>query len=230
MSFGLIISSIALGVSLLASAIKLADWLIHADPRALIRAGRWLLFFLAVASVPCFAVLLVYQQWALAMMLGAGMLVIPTMAGWRAVLPRQRLRPIWTAGRPRDAMRDNFDAPPDPELARRAALMLEAYLACDGGRRAVAQEQSPAQPYEPIGAEEALEILGLEPGAKAAAIRAAHRRLLQLVHPDRGGTNYLAAQINRAKETLLAEAARRPRAPTRDGARPASKRAAAKDE
>jgi len=227
MSFGLIISSIALGVSLLASAIKLVDWLAHADPRAVVRAGRWLLFFLAIASIPCLVVLLVYQQWALAMMLGAGMLVVPTMAGWRLFPLRLKLRPIGAERPARDAMRGDFDQPPDPELARRAAVILEAYLAragrpeIDAGRRAVAQEEPPSGWRGPISAGEALEILVLEPGARAAAIRAAHRRLLQLVHPDRGGTNYLAAQINRAKETLLAEAAQRPRA---------SKRAAARDE
>jgi len=50
---------------------------------------------------------------------------------------------------------------------------------------------------------QAYDILGLGPDASKEEITKAHKRMMQKVHPDRGGSDYLAAQLNQAKDTLL---------------------------
>lgn len=61
----------------------------------------------------------------------------------------------------------------------------------------------PPRGRQTMSAEEAMEVLGLKPGYTKEEVKMAHRRMMQKVHPDRGGSDYLAAQINKAKDTLL---------------------------
>lgn len=68
----------------------------------------------------------------------------------------------------------------------------------DGG-----QGGGAASPGAGMSREQAWEVLGLPPGSSPEAIRAAHRRLMKLAHPDQGGSTWLAAQVNRAKDVLL---------------------------
>lgn len=97
---------------------------------------------------------------------------------------------------------------------RQSAVVLEAYL--DRTQGDAWREAAGAGPREegasdggagggPMSREEACNILGVGPGASEAEIREAHRRLMQKVHPDHGGSNYLAAKINQAKDLLLGE-------------------------
>jgi hypothetical protein len=64
-------------------------------------------------------------------------------------------------------------------------------------------KRAPRAPGVDMSREDALGVLGLAAGASDEEIRAAHRRLIQRVHPDVGGSADLAARINRAKEVLL---------------------------
>lgn len=63
--------------------------------------------------------------------------------------------------------------------------------------------KSRPRPALKLPADEARAILGVEPDADEAAIRAAHRRLVTALHPDKGGSAELTRRINAARDTLL---------------------------
>lgn len=89
----------------------------------------------------------------------------------------------------------------DPDSAR----VIEGYLdRRDPTWRTHSQQQShPQTDPGTMTRDEAYRVLGLNPGATSDDIKAAHRRLMANVHPDKGGSDYLAQQINRAKDVLL---------------------------
>ena len=62
---------------------------------------------------------------------------------------------------------------------------------------------TPARPGPTLAVTEAAKILGVAPNASEEEVVAAHRRLIRNVHPDRGGSDYLARQINDARDVLL---------------------------
>lgn len=85
--------------------------------------------------------------------------------------------------------------------------LLDAYLdrTLGPGWQAGTQhsEPPPAATASSMTRTEALKVLGLGDGASADDIHAAHRRLMMQLHPDHGGTDYLASKINEAKDILL---------------------------
>lgn len=80
-------------------------------------------------------------------------------------------------------------------------------LAGGAAARAVRQDKSPLgdEGAPKLGAmteAEALSVLGLSKGADPPAIDAAHKRMIVRAHPDRGGSDYLAAKVNEARDVL----------------------------
>jgi hypothetical protein len=75
-------------------------------------------------------------------------------------------------------------------------------------RRGEHEGDAAAERYAPVPSgkmpeQEAYQILGLQPGASADDITRAHRGLIKKLHPDQGGSTYLAARVNEAKDVLL---------------------------
>ncbi len=108
---------------------------------------------------------------------------------------------------------DSFDRDALLEAGRAADIesraLLEAYLdrRFPGWREDVEADAGPrsrgSAKQAGMTQEEAYEVLGLQPGADADEIRRAHRTLMKKLHPDQGGSTYLAARVNMAKEVLL---------------------------
>jgi DnaJ-domain-containing protein 1 len=108
---------------------------------------------------------------------------------------------------------DEFDLPQlaamMPSFDAESVALLESYLDRrfpawrENAERNAAGGQRRAPPSGKMTDEEAYQILGLQPGASRDDIGRAHRALMKKLHPDQGGSTYLAARVNEAKDTLL---------------------------
>src|SRR5262249_28784161 len=184
---------------------------------------------LAAVAVLLLLGLLLTQRWTAAIALAAVMLLGFALYGprmLRILLPRQ-LVPDWSPPKGAGAAGVEHADIADPDLVRRSIAVLEAYLrhttgipkpSRTNGPAVEARRQGNGHGHSGNGRDplptamsdaEALEILGLGPDAAIADIGEAHRRLLQLVHPDHGGSHYLTVKINQAKDVLLDSAGAR---------------------
>lgn len=91
----------------------------------------------------------------------------------------------------------------DQSLALLEAYLDRAHPDWRDGAQGESAASAPGGASAKMTMREAYEILGLEPGAGEEEIVAAHRRMMKQYHPDQGGSDYLAARINQAKDLLL---------------------------
>ena len=225
MSDPLQIAIVALGLSLGVSAIRLGHWFIHSDPKVVVRTARWAGIGLVVLSFPVLLMLLLHQQWTAAIALAAVMVLV--LAWYAPRLLRQPFRLVDPAPERNPPATETAEfvfergLAADRALIERSAAVLEEYLRRTGvfassngaslqtigdghangsaGGNGHDQEAAAGAMSE----KEALEILGLEEAARDEDIHEAHRRLVQMVHPDRGGSHYLTVKVNQAKKVLL---------------------------
>jgi hypothetical protein len=194
----------AFGLSAAASLLQVGNWLSHANPQAIVNAGRWSLVGLGVTAAAVLLWLTASGRWTLALMLASFMMPVFVHGAprWRTVLgPLPILKNLWPAsgasfgGGVHAAARGV-----DRRLVEQSLAVLRAYL--DQAGRPDATDRDSAG-HRAMSAAEALDTLGLDPGAQPDQIREAHRRLEQRVDPAFGGTQYLADKIDEAKRVLL---------------------------
>jgi hypothetical protein len=214
-----LIAVAALGISLAVSAIRFIDWFIHSEPKSVVRTARYVAIALAILPVALLLVLLVNQQWTAAIGLAAVMVLVLAWYGPGMLRAPFRLLDLM----PEQGLAPEQAFATDPALVRRSAAVLEAYLrqqhaaesrldlrTANGRANGNGHDDTSDRDVgsDTMSEQEALDILGLEKGAQDVEVNEAHRRLVQMIHPDRGGSHYLTVKINQAKAVLLRAADR----------------------
>jgi hypothetical protein len=205
----------AIAASVSVSLIQICHWLLRANPRAVLNAGKWSLAGL-IGLMPALLLWLVMSgRSTLALTLSAS--ILPVML-WAA--PRWHML-FGSQGLPGGNLQPDFSEPsapvrteqPDPELVRRSVIVLTSYLELATGQgaiKSVRRHSANRLLNGPDGGEcrrmsieDAFDILGLKAPVGPSQIREAHRRLQEKLKPELGDTHYLIAKIDEAHELLL---------------------------
>jgi hypothetical protein len=219
-------TGIALGafaLSSFASALQIGRWILHAEPGAIINAGRWSLVFIALFLCGLLAWLMASGRFTNAMLLASFLLPILVQA-----IPRWRLllRPVNFSGTgpftfaPDQSAGGHREYPShpkgriDPKLVQKCAAVLESYL--EETRRQIthrpngkAFETGPANgsingaTCWTMSIDEALDVLGIDSTATASEIGEAHRRLEEQLGLILAGNKYFTSKLNEARDILL---------------------------
>jgi hypothetical protein len=219
-----VIAYTMLGVSSSVSALQIGRWILNANPRAVIHAGRWSMAALIGLTPVVLLWLMMSGRSTLAMMLAAFILPVFVQSGlrWRALFgPLNFARdsfPRWDQDFGAPILPDPSVGPNtmNPDLVRQSVAVLRAYLeqAAGQGERQLTRMHFADRPLNGAGngagrrrmsAEEALGVLGLEPDAGPRQISEAHRRLEQKLKPELGDAHYLTMKIDEARDVLLLE-------------------------
>jgi len=242
-----VVAYATLALSVFVSAVKMGGWILNADPRAIIGAGRWTLALLPAVALAVLVWLVASGRWTAAVLLAAFLLPVLVQAAprWRALFgpfntTKSGMRPFASDLGGSIVPRGSSPArePPDPELVAQAIAVLRAYLQHHTGPQIPLQARSQIE-HRPPGAhsdgkqpngsqmngtqangtrangsgnggshmstQEAFEVLGLKPTPSPREVRAAHRHLALLLDPEQGGSHYLLAKIDEARDVLLGE-------------------------
>lgn len=226
-----VVAYATLALSLLVSAVKMGGWILNADPRAIINAGRWTLAGLPVLALGGLSWLVASGRWTAAMLLAAFLLPLVVQAAprWRVLFApftgmKGGIGPFAADVGANIVPREVPPARerPDPELVERSIAVLRSYL--EQTRPRIAEQERPQLEHRPrdgspgnpavngsgnghpgMSTREAFDVLGLEPTPSPRQVKEAHRRLTQLLDPQLGGSHYLLAKIDEARDVLLGD-------------------------
>ena len=215
------------GLAILCGLLLLAYLFVNADPARLAQRLKWIGIGVAALALLALAVL---TEGRAVFFLAPLIPLVPALRRMRTMFAGARGPASGSSSRVETAfvrmsldhdtgrmtgtvLRGRFAGLRLEELGRaedeESARLVEAYLdrAHPDWQEDIAGARTGAPP--PTGSsadvtvEEAYAILGLAAGATVQQIRDAHRRLMKQLHPDHGGTDYLATKINRARDVLL---------------------------
>jgi hypothetical protein len=225
-----IVAYATLALSLFVSAVKMGGWILNADPRAIISAGRWALAGLPILSIGALSWLIATGRWTAAMLVAAFLLPVFVQAAprWRVLLDpffgtsHSGIHPFASdlGGSVVPSSYATTRPGPDPHLVAQSIAVLRDYVEQSSPHLPPPRPQITHRPTDAHDAEvevarsvdgsrlstaEAFEVLGLKPTPSPREVKEAHRRLAQLLHSELGDTHYLIAKIDEARDVLLGD-------------------------